>query len=91
MGYVGRGLDLLYRTSDSGYVEACRFAKDMMHGLAAAAFVGACTAEVTIDEPKRTVITVGLLATSALLELGAWANKWNIENELRYSAEGTGS
>ena len=88
MSYIRRGLDLL---TNSSYVEACRFAKDTMHGLAVAAFVGAGVGEITVDGPKHTAVVLGLLATSAMLEAGAWANKWNIENELRYSAEGTDS
>ena len=90
MGYIRRGLDLL-TNSDSSYVEACRFAKDTMHGLAVTAFLGAGVGEITVDGRYHTAVVLGLLATSAMLESGAWVNKWNIENKLRYSAEGTGS
>lgn len=89
MGYAGKGLDLLY--GGSSYVEACRFAKDTMHGLAVAAFVGVGVAEITVDGPKHTAAVLGLLVTSALLEGGAWANEQNIESAQYYSTEGAGS
>ncbi|HSX18081.1 MAG TPA: hypothetical protein VLE51_01855 [Candidatus Saccharimonadales bacterium] len=85
MGYVGKGLDLLY--GGSGYVEACRFAGDSMHVLAVTALAGAGVVEAAVDSPRKTVIAVGLAAASGLLELGAWANQQNIEREEHYSDE----